>query len=356
MSQKIQNVKKIWRETFSDSPEWIDMYFSRVYTDDDAFLLESDGQPVSSLILSQYSMLLHGREIPVSYMSGASTRRNARGNGNMSRLLAIALRQARHRGDWLVTLIPASRRLYGYYAQRGFSTVFYIEEQRYTSLHSFPFSGTYVEVTDLSSDAVYDLFHRLESSRDGTILHSRRDFDTILLDNALDGGDAVAIAHAATGDIAAIAFAVSEGSRESDRLVIRRLLAVNPDAEQAILHTLRQRHPSSPFTVIAPVTPHSFPIESRGMARIVNVEEILRVYAEAAPHVSMYIRVSDPIIEENNRTFFIHEASLSTVDASPRLDLDVSVDVLASILFSTPRIGDVFNLPTLRPHISLMLE
>lgn len=357
MSQKLISVKKIWRETFNDSPEWIDMYFSRVYSDDDAFLLEADGQPVSSLILSPYTMILHGREVPVSYLSGAATRRLARGNGHMSRLLSIALRQACHRGDYLVSLIPASRRLFGYYARRGFATVFYINEQRYTSLHSFPVAGSYSEIADLASDAVFDAFHRLEAARDGSIIHSRRDFDTILLDNALDGGDAVAISDDSTGEVAAIAFAVAEGSSQSDgRIVVRRLLAVSPDAEQAILRVLRSRHPSSPFTVIAPVEPSSFPIEARGMVRIVNAGELLRVYAEAAPSLSMFIRVSDPLIPDNNRIFRLHEGRLSSVDHAPHLDLDVSVEVLAAILFSTPRIGDVFSLPSVRPHMALMLE
>ena len=89
-----EEIKKIWKECFGDPQDYIDMYFSRVYSERDALTLEKGGRIVSSLLLQPYSMLFNRTDVTVGYIAGAATRRNARGNGYMSELDA---HRARHR-------------------------------------------------------------------------------------------------------------------------------------------------------------------------------------------------------------------------------------------------------------------
>lgn len=104
------------------------------------------------------------------------------------------------------------------------------------------------------------------------------------------------------------------------------------------------------------------------MARIVNVLKVLQAVAAANPKYSGLIRVHDTILPENEHVYRLrkgqcviddeaiaHVAHPNDLDGS-RLALDVPVNVLTSIVFSSEKIGDIFNLSTRRPFISLMLD
>lgn len=355
MNDKKNIVRQIWQECFRDTPQWMDMFFSQVYDDDDALVLEYNNKPVSSLLLQKYTMAWHGEEIPMGYISGAATRRQERGRGHMSELLRIALRQARHRGDMLVSLIPASRRLFFFYDRLGFSTVFYIKEDRYTSLHSFSPKEKYRRITDIDIEKLYDFFSRSESQRDGTVLHSLHDFANILADNKLDGGEVIAVAREGSPEIVALGIAVVDDSEP--RVVVRDMFAADDDAAEGLLDSFRKNYPGHPFTVIRPVTPGARPIETRAMTRIVNVGAMLGVLARRDPALKIVVKVRDAIIPENNKIFIVGGGNVSAVSHyDGHTDLDVTVQTLTSILFSTPKVGEVFGLPAVRPFMSLMLE
>lgn len=78
----------MWIECFGDSPEYADLYFTQIYRDDNALELRNDaGQVVSSLLLSDYEMLIADRHAKLCYIGGAATARRYRGRGLMSRLM-----------------------------------------------------------------------------------------------------------------------------------------------------------------------------------------------------------------------------------------------------------------------------
>ena len=77
-------VLKLWRECFDDSDQFVDMFFSRVYRDEDALVLDKDGRVVSSMLLQRYSMNFHGVTLPVSYICGAATAPEMRAHGYMA--------------------------------------------------------------------------------------------------------------------------------------------------------------------------------------------------------------------------------------------------------------------------------
>ncbi|WP_304419382.1 GNAT family N-acetyltransferase, partial [uncultured Duncaniella sp.] len=192
---KRDDIIRIWRESFSDSREYVSMYFDRVYRDDEALTyVDDNGVTVSSLLLQQFRMTFHGAEVPVSYLAGAATRRSHRGKGYMSKLMREALEVSAQRGDMLCSLIPARSALYYYYKRFGFSTVFFTKEQRFTSLHSFPVKNEYHAVEDIADDDVWDAFDRFQHKRESYITHTRRDMDNIRADLDSDSGDFVAMA------------------------------------------------------------------------------------------------------------------------------------------------------------------
>lgn len=349
---------RIWQESFKDPREYVAMYFDRVYLDDEAMLLtDSQGAPVSSLLLQRYAMTFHGLTLPAGYIAGAATRRSQRGRGYMSRLMEEALRKSAARGDMLCALIPASEALFLFYQRYGFSTVFYAKEQRYTSLHRFPVEGEYVAAEGVGAEEMWRAFDSLQRMRPCYIVHTRRQFDNILADLRADRGDFVAMASKDDEHrIVSMAWGVMRG----DLLLVTDVMGENEDARKAALRRLRELHPGVPFLVYGrPGDSHGGRLMRRGMARVVNARLLLSAVAAADPRLKCRVRVTDHLLPElNSHTFWLADG-VCAVDDEPRgrtLDFDVTIEVLSEIAFSSARVGELLKFPSVRPMMSLMLD
>ena len=337
---------KIFRESFKVDDAWTDWFLSQVGQREHLVTVDVDDVPVSVGLLTPYTMDFYGDDVPVCYINSVATARKSRGHGYGSRLMLKALRMAAERGDDFAVLIPATRRLFFFYDSFGFATVFYIDEQRYTSMHRFESPEGYTTVEPL-----WEMFHQLEKQRAGAIRHTQADFENILTDLALSDGRAMAVENA-EGSRAMIFFELTD-----TEVHVLDVLATDDTAREAVMNAMRGVSPDRTVLVRAVPQGRKAELRSRGMARILNVEQVLRRVAEAHPEVEQVIRVHDKLLTSNDGVYILHRGQCDKVaETQRRITLDVSVDVLCRILFSTPKIGDVFGLPTNRPFISLMLD
>lgn len=362
MSKK-DEIIKIYREVFNDSREYVDMLFENVYNDCDGMMLAApDGTPASAMILRDLEMSFHGKTLPVSYIHGAATRRSQRGKGLMSQLIVEALKESAARGDMMVTLIPAHNALYYYYARFGFEPVFYMKEQRFTSLHKFADGDKpdkpVTRATDLDYDRLWEAFNRFQSARSCYVKHSREDFRCIIEDNRLDGGNFVVMTcddEDLGPNVVSMAWAVKRG----DLLVVTDLMGDDEPSRQAALRQLRALNEDMPFLYYAPATDQNGGrLVPRGMGRIVNVKECLDAVAAANTKLNLKIKVTDDILSSINSHVYIIKDGKVTVDDfyKGRCDFDVTVDVLAAIVFNSSSAGEILEFPSVRPMISLMLD
>lgn len=357
---KISEIRRLWRDRFNDSRNWMTNVFPLVYRDDEALVIpENDGSGIiSMLLLRRYNMLYRQSVIPVGYIYGAATTRPMQGKGYMSQLVQNAIAEAYRRGDYAVALQPARRRLYGFYDRFGFTTSFYIREQRYTSRHRFVHDSSQYIIESSGHDPgeLANTYRRLTSDRESTMLHTEDDFKAILIDCELDGGCLVTARSVDSGDIVAMAMAAAT----PEEIAVREIAATDADAEAAVLDALSARYPDR-MTVVEAYPSVTSPVRifSRGMARIVNVKAFLQLAAILSPAMSQNIRVNDPIIPENNAIFIIDKGLVTTApydDRNISINLDVDISVLTAIFFSTSRTGEIFSLPTARSFMSMMLS
>lgn len=360
MSKK-KDIIKIWSECFpSDSPRWRRMFFDAVYVDDEALTLSDPDteQTVSSLLLLSYAMTFQGSTVGMAYIYGAGTLRKFRARGYMSRLMRMALREASDRGDTFAALIPANETLRRYYARFGFSTVFFSRPERYTAIHRFRYDGDYIEL-QADDPGLYPAFERMMSARPCCVQHSRAQFLTLMDDARMSGHGFAAVADRATGEPLAMLWAEPEVA--SSTLRIKELLCVNTDAAHAALTALQRQFPDSPLTLLRQpsdrVAGGNF--IPGGMARVVNVEDALRAVASNNPEVTLTVRVTDPILPENNGVYILKGGKLRTLSepsANIVINLDLTPEVLTSMLFSSTSIAEITGLPAHRPRMSLMLD
>lgn len=359
MTNRKEEIKRLWAESFHDPSDWLDMYFNCVYDEQSALTLnDSEGKIVSSLLLLQYDFAFQNGTVKMGYVAGANTRRASRGNGYMSRLMEDALHYSYQRGDTICALIPAHDWLYFFYDKFGFATVFFVDTQRYTSLHSFAGPDHYVELQDAHAPEIYQAMERMERLRGAGVIHSHRQFLNILDDLNLepDGrGRFVAIA-SPQGEVCALAWGVGG----DDPVNVKELMAVDPAAATAALRALRKYFPGKAFRVMAPATSTGGPLRSRGMGRIVNVEKCLKAMAADNREWRCTFRISDPIIAGNNGIWLCRDGEVTKFDdtgVAPRsLDYDVDISMLTSLTFSDRRLSSVLRLPCERAHMSLMLD
>lgn len=357
MNDKRTDIMQTWRERFGDSRNWMTEVFSRIYTDDDALAIEVDGKVISSLLLRGFMLNFKGELIPVGYIYGAATMRSQQGKGYMSKLMVDTIRESRNRGQIVTMLHPARRRLYGFYAKFGFTTALFIDEKRFTSVHKFVHDESRYILEDSIFDyaELADAYARLSSSRGACVLHDASDFRTILIDNDLDHGLISIVRYVETGSIAAIA--IAKPNRHYGSISVRELVAEDEDAANAALSQFTAACPGMMTVVESYPEREQVKYAARGMARIVNVEGLLKVISAIRPKTHMTIKVDDPLIRENHGVFRVDYGKVMRLnnDYKGKIDLDVSIEVLTSIMFSSERIGDLFDLPTGRLFASLML-
>lgn len=347
-------VKRIWKECFDDSDEYVDMFFTEVY--DPSHLMTSlhDGKPVSSLLLQPFVMNFHGVELPANYICGAATLPKFRMHGIMSELIRQALKRSYEQGVMLCCLIPAEGYLYTYYRNFGFCPAFYSQLSCFTDAHPFRHDGKYGLVTELDTDVAYEYFNKAMHERPCTIQHSRRQYRQILIDNSVCGGAAVAIENE-NGEICAMAFAVPRGGQ----VIVTDVLAENADAENAVLNQIMLQFAGMPMRVMAYYGNRPLELKPRGMARITNAHLCLSAIAAQHPKLRLTIRLNDPIIEENNRVFRVKDGN---VDEYPHLgylgktDFNITPEVFAAIVFGNHITANILDFPSVRPFMSLMLD
>lgn len=352
---KRDEIKRMWNEAAPGRQELVKTYINNLYRDSDAMTLERDGRVVSSLMLERHTFIYQGQELVTGYIAGAVTRRKDRGNGYMATLLGDALQESAARGDTFIALTPPAEWLYYYYERFGFARVFFVDAERYTALHAFTTESALTEVdTDTADrDRLYAAFHDLEMERRCGIIHSRAYFDTIMTVNRLAGGDFVAVARE-DGAICAMAFAIVHDGL----VIVTDIMADGENSRTSALAALRRHHPELPFKVLAhPDKAGRRRLTCRGLGRVVSVGRTLATIAAANPAFICYIRVTDPIIKENNGTWHVAGGEVASIPAgsAPRLDYDVDVTVLTSLIFSAPALSPILGMPTVRPVMSLMV-
>lgn len=350
----VEQYKDLFRSAFEESQGWTGWFFSEVFRPEYLRVLpdvSANGRVVSALLSMPYKMNYSGVVLPVDYICGVATAPQARGKGRMTELMRMTLDGAQRSGSVLSVLIPATRRLYFFYDSFGFSTVFYADEERYTSVHDF--NGHTDSIVEKDPD--FDTFRRLERQAGASVLHSSDDFRHVLADIAMDGGRVAAVGDSLTGD-AAMAFAVG---RSDGTVLVKTLLAESEKAADAVLALLRQYFGERPFLVMRPpVSGMRARMRTRGMLRINDVERLLGALAAVYPSLKTCIRVSDPLIVANNGCFNVSDGFCHRTDRPVKRvpDYDIDVGILARLVFGSPALSQVTGIPAVRPWMSLMLD
>lgn len=340
-----KDFRRLYLEAFSTTRRHDEWFVDEICRAEDIRTLEVDGTTVSALLAQPYEVSFYGHALGGSYLSCVTTAARERGKGYMSRLLQRTIAESASRGDAFAMLIPATRRLYGFYEKFGYASAFYVDEKRYTAAHKFAKANGYAQ-----TEPSYDMFAKLENSGCCVVKHSRRNFEQVLCELQIDGGAVAAVA--GQGESQAMAFATVD-----DIATVRALPATDAVAAEAALGALRAKIGERPMVVWGDPGCKVSGLLARGMIRIVNVRKVLETVAATNPQIAMAIRVHDSIVESNNAVFRLSHGQCQVEPYGTKtngVELNVRVDVLAMVLFSAPCVASALDLPGCRPRMVLM--
>jgi len=117
-----QEIINIWQISFpKDSPEFVEMYFTKKYKEENTLVYMIDDKVVSCLQMLPYEVTFHNHVCQMSYISGAATLPDYQNKGIMGKLLTQSFIEMKNRGDLFTALIPQEPWLIEYYQKYGFT-------------------------------------------------------------------------------------------------------------------------------------------------------------------------------------------------------------------------------------------
>lgn len=343
--KKIKHLKEgtlgLWRTCFADNEEFIRLYFERKYKDENTIAIEEEGRIVSALQMLPYTMTWQNTEVPVSYISGASTHPDARNRGLMRKLLTEAFLLMKSRKFAFSILIPQEPWLYDYYGKTGYVPVF-----RYTG-ENYYLPGAYrhpaVEILQPEQyphllPQLYRYFNRQMHKRPNCVQHTAEDFSIVLDDLYLSGGRLL-LFRRTDQKTGGMAFAVPF----PDKVRINEILYDSEEEKSALLNTAACM--GHTYEIESKVPPRSGHSTRRGMARITDAGQVLKIYAATHPRRSLLLHLTDPLLPSNTGYYRLKNGhAFRTGSGVQRPDFSVDIGELTQMLFPYPA------------YLSLMLD
>lgn len=171
-------VRQMWKICFDDTEEYMDIYFSKKYRDENTLIYFEKGEAVASLQMLPYTITFYGKEIPFAYLAGLCTLPQHRQKGYMAQLIYKAHRIIEERNIPLAILIPAEEWLFGFYEKYEYTQVFDKDEI------AIPLLDILTKYTEASE--AYKAFDSIYRNKDFCVQKSFKDFEAIEKDFILD--------------------------------------------------------------------------------------------------------------------------------------------------------------------------
>lgn len=334
-----EQTKQLWKKCFDDTEEFVEMYFDHCYNDDINIVLQRGDQVISALQMIPYSMTYPGEVISASYISGACTDPDFRGRGVMRELLLQSFIRMKQRDIPVSTLIPAEPWLFDYYKKMGYASVFKYSKVPVNIADTTPGESSRIINLTAFNENAYEYYESRQCQRLFRIQHTKSDFKVVIEDLFISGGKYLVAKQ--QGKITGIAFVVPQDSGT----IINELIADNNDAGNALIYEAGKLFYAEDLFIIQPPE-GSTEIHDLGMARIIDAEKMLDLYARANPEIMLHILLTDEMIRFNSGYYNIKGGRcIKGSEESGADHISMNIGELTELLFSGGK-----------PYMSLMLN
>lgn len=400
--------KKLWKNTFHDSDEYINIIADNYFNTRYLVYEEKGGEIISMLLGVPYNFSgtvdngyhKDSKIIKGLYLCGLSTKSEFRGTGIMSRLIENINSVAADDDFAFTFLIPANEGLARYYSDRNYVTIFKRYESRFAIGHIFinnkkssdyNYSYSNIIFSEPNEENIASLINYLmnkERESDAiTLQHSTQDYETIIAENRISGGKII-IAENETADIigAVVIRSVEEDSveipyivYESDLIrdhllkyvsslfknrsieiktsnIIFQTEAIDNEYYTSEVYLIRQREV---------VSCNSQNCKPYGMLRLTRADIIIKYIASIYPSKSFKVILKNGADLIDIYTVSDAEVKVDSVEKSEfvhssegREEIPITLKQLTNIIWrsNAGKSDDVFDIPSLKAGLWLMLD
>lgn len=318
-----QIIMNMWDKVFCDSKSFMDLYFNEKYKDENCYLLEQAGQIVSSLVMIPYQGLQQGFICETGYFSGCTTLPDHQRKGLMSKLIKETLNAMYQRDFSLATLIPAEKSLFSLYKKYNFTTCYYKDEQVVFRKESSPVKNFLPYHSNMLTE-LFRCYEKWQMLKPCAILKDRQALEVVICDH-INGGGAIFVLKKDT-QIVGIVFAIMK----EEFLVIKELVYFDKCSQYICLNETMTRLNQTSCLYITAGEKEEIPV---GMARIINVYELLSAYARSNKNLRYVVSITDDLILENNASFFICDGTCTKRTHSQKEIKTITIEELTAIFF-----------------------
>lgn len=285
--------RELYEEVFpEDSRAFVDYYYTEKTKDNVIYAAKEDGKIRGMLHLNPYLLSVNGSERKVNYIVAVATQKDYRRRGYMAALMKHALKEMYAQGQSFTFLMPAAESIY---LPHDFRTVYEQEKKYYADGEGgYPM----VPATEADCQALADTANRHLGAN--YQVFAKRDeayYKRLLKEYASDGGSLMI--RRADGEIADCRiFMPAGGEKEKPKIMVRL-------------------------------------VDVRRMLMAVRLKSLIAVC----------FRVTDPVIEENNRCVVLTGTEFSgamLMDSKPEnSEGTITVAALASFLFGAASVDEL---------------
>jgi predicted acetyltransferase len=225
-----EQLRNFWKTVFTDTDEFIDIFFTHIYKEENAVTIEEHGRLVAILHIVPYKMLHYGKELPIAYIYAVGVLPECRGRGLMRRLMLKAEKVIESRNFVLSALIPADRGLFEAYRKFGYTEAFRYGMQSFAFLFTVkPPSIPYVIVRPADADdtELFAFFDAKTREREVCVLHDYDDYCTLL--------DIYTVLAAFDDDGQPVGILFATKDHDGNTVLVNELLCLNEVMEQCLL-------------------------------------------------------------------------------------------------------------------------
>jgi predicted acetyltransferase len=278
MSDKEAQLRHFWKTVFDDSDSFIELFFTKVYEEENVVSIQEDGRLVAILHIIPYTMSYWGEDISVAYIYAVGVLPECRGRGLMRQLMQKATETIESRGYAFSTLIPANAGLFEAYRKMGYVEAFDYGLDEYSFRGYKPlFNGIPITVRRVhAADCrLYDLFNTLMHRRNVTVQHSYKTFDFLT--------NIYMCLAAYTGENLPVGILFATKQTDKQRLLINDVLAANNQIEQRLIREAALRSGIADVIRRRPVGEETSTAMQYGMAVVTNPSLVTDIWKKAHP-------------------------------------------------------------------------
>lgn len=181
------SIYRMWKEMFAeDDNGYTDYYFECLFQCENTWVVEDDGEIISTLQRNPHTMYFHGKAIRTSMILGVATLPSRRNEGHMHSLMKEALKEAE--AEEMITLIQAYNP--SIYKSFGFSQIYYRNRVSYNR-SQIPVYANLILDEKVSAEELAHVYKEFTKRFDGYFIRDVDYFKNYFKEISAEGGTIV---------------------------------------------------------------------------------------------------------------------------------------------------------------------